>query len=139
MLWLGLQVRRAVDLLQADRILKEVETLTAQGLSAQRVPAAMLLYNVSRLAEAERLAPASASIRLAKGSQYLLLGKMDAAIEAYEAALRLEPRPEIYLNLGRAQWRSGLESAALKNFEIAARLNPNLLHEMPPTAAAIVK
>jgi tetratricopeptide (TPR) repeat protein len=104
-------------------------------MASQRVSAELLLHNAARLALAERLAPASASIRLAKGSQYLLLGRTEPAIRAYLEALRLEPRPEIYLNLGRAQWQAGLQSAALGNFEIASRLDPSLYREIPRPAA----
>ncbi len=139
LLWLGLQVHRAFGLWRADRILKEVETATLQVVAGRRAPAALLLNHVAALTEAERLAPASASIRLAKGAQYLLLGRNEAAIEAYREALRLEPRPEIFLNLGRAQWRAGLEPEALDNFRIAARLDPSLLHKMPPEAAQLLE
>jgi tetratricopeptide (TPR) repeat protein len=139
LLWLGLQVRRAFGMWRADRILKSVESSTMQAVADRRAPAARLLHNVALLTEVEGLAPASASMRLAKGSQYLLLGRNEAAIQAYREALRLEPRPEIFLNLGRAQWRAGLESEALESFGVAARLDPNLLHKMPPAAAALLE
>lgn len=138
-LWLGLQWRRCARQWEADRILKAVETSTAETLASRRAAPAVLLRNAEELTRAEHLAPASASIRLAKGSQYLLLGRNELAIQAYEAALRLEPRPEIYLNLGRAQWRAGREESALGNFRLAVRLDPNLVRELPPAAVATLR
>jgi tetratricopeptide (TPR) repeat protein len=134
--WLGLHVRRSVGLWEAERILKSVEMSTAQALATRRAAPGLLQQNAERLARAELLAPASASIRLARGAQFLLLGMNDKAIAAYEEALRLEPRPEIYLNLGRAQWRARQETAALESLRRALRLDPALLREIPPPAAA---
>lgn len=138
-LWLGLQVHRSLGRWEADRILKAVEASTAQALVTRRAAPASLLHNAEELTRAERLAPASASIRLVKGSQYLLLGRNEPAIAAYEEALRLEPRPETYLNLGRAQWRAHRETAALENLRRAVRLDPGLLREVPAEAAALLQ
>lgn len=138
-LWLGLQVHRSLGRWEADRILKAVEASTAQALVTRRAAPASLLHNAEELTRAERLAPASASIRLVKGSQYLLLGRNEAAIAAYEEALRLEPRPETYLNLGRAQWRAHRETAALENLRRAVRLDPGLMREVPSAAAVLLQ
>ncbi len=133
--WVGVHVRRGLGRWEADRILKAVESSTAQAVAAKRVAPAVLLRNVERLERAERLSPASAPIRLIKGSQYLLLGRYEPAIAAYESALRLEPRPEIHLNLGRALWRAGRKVEASENFARAVRLDPSLIHELPPGVA----
>lgn len=124
---LGGQTVRWRDHMAASRILKSVERLT---LSARRTY--VLYTNIELLRRAEKLDPSEVGIPLARGSQHYLLRQSQAAIEAYEEALRLEPRPEIYLNLGRALDLGGRRDEASRAFFLATRIDPRLLPEVPP-------
>lgn len=127
------QGRRGIDRLVAGHLLRAAE---ARTLVATRVPAAqgvaLLEGNLLLLRRAGELDPAEIAIVVGRGSQYLLLRRADAAIGAYRQALALEPRPEIYLNLGRAQRLAGRDDEARASFATAVRLDPNLASQAPP-------
>jgi tetratricopeptide (TPR) repeat protein len=127
-----LQARRGLDRLMAGRLLRAAE---ARTVAATRVPAAqgiaLLEGNLSLLRRAGELDPAEIAIVVGRGSQYLLLRRPDAAIGAYRQALALEPRPEIYLNLGRAQRLAGRYEEARASFATAVQLDPNLASQAP--------
>jgi hypothetical protein len=53
------------------------------------------------------------------------------AIESYRAAAALEPRPEIYLNLGRAESAHNPDEAR-RDFALAVRLDSRLARVVPP-------
>jgi tetratricopeptide (TPR) repeat protein len=129
------QAVRAGHRLEANRILHQVEQVSVAA--AGRAPAALFWANVKLLARARRLDPADARIPLAIGGQYLLLGRPKEALEAYREALAVEPRPEIYLNLGRAQAAAGDPEAARESFRRAAlldrRMRPAIPQEFQPT------
>ncbi len=78
-------------------------TLGARLLDARPVPA---LEAVRCLTLAVGLSPDSAAVRVDQGEALVVAGLLDEAIEAYQAALRLEPKKT------RAQW--GLGEALLK-------------------------
>jgi tetratricopeptide (TPR) repeat protein len=120
------QTVRWRDRMTASRILNTVErrTLTARRTSELR-------KNIQQLREAGRLDPLEVGIPLARGSQHYLLRQPQAAIDAYEEALKLEPRPEIYLNLGRALELAGRTDEARRAFDLALRLHPPLWPEVP--------
>jgi tetratricopeptide (TPR) repeat protein len=118
----------------ASRLLSDVEALTL-GVAAGRVPPQALGSNLQALRRAAPLDPVEVGIPIARGSQYYLLGRAEPAEQAYAEALRLEPRPEGYLDLGRAQWLAGRREEALRNFGLAVRLDPLLARELPAGAA----
>jgi tetratricopeptide (TPR) repeat protein len=123
------QVWRAGNRLEANRILHQVEQVSVA--TAGRAPAALYWANVKLLRRAAYHDPADSRILLALGGQYLLLGRPEEAIEAYRVALAVEPRPEIYLNLGRAQAILGDREAARESFRRAALLDRRLLPAIP--------
>lgn len=120
------QTVRCRERMDASRILKAVErrTLTARRTSELR-------ENIRQLHKAGRLDPLEIGIPIARGSQHYLLRQSQAAIDAYEEALRLEPRPEIYLNLGRALELAGRKEEAGRAFRLALRIDPRLWQEVP--------
>jgi tetratricopeptide (TPR) repeat protein len=132
---IALHVRRGRDRWDADRVLAAVEASTKAALARGEAPPALLRGHLLALARAERQDPASASLRLARGSQHLLLRQPEAAVRAYSEALRLEARPEIRLNLGRAQLMLGEREEAERNFALAVMLEPDLGREVPTPAA----
>jgi tetratricopeptide (TPR) repeat protein len=125
------QTLRARDLLEARRILSQVEQVSLQLASRGRAAAPIYWANVKLLQRAERLDPADSRLILARGSQFLLLGRPEAAATAYREALAVEPRPEIYLNLGRALAAAGDREAARRAFADAVALDPFLREEVP--------
>jgi tetratricopeptide (TPR) repeat protein len=124
------QTVRWRDRMEASRLLSTAEALTL-GVAAGRVPSLAVGDNLVALRKAAALDPLEVGIPIARGSQYLLLDRPEAAEEAYLEALRLEPRSEVYLDLGRAQWMAGRREEALRNFGLAMRLDPLLVHGLP--------
>lgn len=118
------------DRLTASRILNTVERLTVPAYRAQRTD--LLQTNVDLLRRAQELDPLEVGIPTARGSQHYLLQQAQAAIAAYEEALRLEPRPETYLYLGRAYDLAGRVQEAGSAFRLAVRIDPRLLLQVPP-------
>jgi len=118
--------------MQAGRLLAQVETLTMVAARQGKAPRGLLQANMEALRRAAILDPVEVGIPIARGSQHLLFGSTDAAIEAYRAAAALEPRPEIYLNLGRAEWLGHHPEEAKRDFATAVRLDPRLAAVIPP-------
>lgn len=125
------QTVRLRDRVRASRILQAVERVTYALEARGQVPARVLWTHVRLLEEAAKDDPAAVGIPLAEGSQYLLLNRPTEAIASYRRALELEPRPEIYLNLGRAYRLTGEVGQAGRAFERAVELDPRLADEVP--------
>lgn len=128
---LGLQTGRLGDRMRASVALRQAEltTLATARMGARGRP--LLQGNLRLLRRAAELDPQEAGIPLAAGSLHLLLDNPLAAIGAYERALALEPRPEIYLNLGRAQARAGKLEAARESFALAVQADRRLRRQVP--------
>jgi tetratricopeptide (TPR) repeat protein len=128
---LALESARAGRLLGANRRLRAVEitSLRAAQLGKQGEP--LLRVNLAVLREAERMDPAEIGLLVARGSVYYLLGRMEDAVAGYQDALRLEPRPEIYLNLGRALAALGRRAESDAAVERAVRLDRRLASQRP--------
>jgi len=76
-------------------------------------------------AEAQRLAPENASIRMVHGILHAIQGRMPEAERAYEEALRLDPRElQALIRLGELRITQGRPSDALQLFEQARRIDP---------------
>lgn len=129
------QTVRWRDRLAASRLLANAEALTL-AVAAGQIPPRALSDNLVSLREAAKLDPVQVGIPIARGSQYLLLGRPEPAEESYLEALRLEPKSEVYLDLGRAQWMAGRKEEALRNFALAVRLDPGLVRALPTGAGA---
>lgn len=127
---LGAQWRRTSNRLRASRQLQQVEVITQQLAQAQSLSRPLLQANLRVLQGARELDPSAVGIPMAIGSHYFLLSRPDRAVEWYRRALELEPRPEIYLNLGRALLPSD-EAGARESLQRAVQLNPRLAEEVP--------
>jgi tetratricopeptide (TPR) repeat protein len=128
------QTVRWRDRLAASRLLANAEGVIL-GVNAGQIPPRALVKNLEALRVAAALDPVQVGIPIARGSQYLLLGRAEPAEQAYLEALRLEPKSEIYLGLGRAQWLAGRREEALRNFALAVRLDPGMVRILPSGAA----
>ena len=126
------QTVRWRERLTASRLLANAEALTL-AVAAGQIPPRALADNLEALRRAAALDPVQVGIPIARGSQYL--SRPEPAEAAYREALRLEPKSEIYLDLGRAQWMAGRREEALRNFALAVRLDPGLIHLLPTGAS----
>lgn len=121
---------RGVGRMQASRKLVEVKVMGQMG----RMARAPLPYQARRLLEKtaaslqkiQELDPVEVRIPLSRGSLYALLGRPAAAIRAFDEALELERRSEIYVNLGLVHFATGDHEAAREAFRNAQRLNRNV-------------
>jgi tetratricopeptide (TPR) repeat protein len=123
------QTVRWRERMMASRILGSVERLTLPAYRAGR--ADLLRTNVELLRRAAPHNPLEVGIPTARGSQHYLLRQPQAAADAYEEALRIEPRPETYLYLGRALDQLGRTEEASRAFRLAVRIDPKLLVQVP--------
>ncbi len=123
---LGAHFGSAGDRLEAARILRTT-SLVAQRSAQQggQVPA-ILRANLRPLRRARELDTLEVGVPMALGSHYLLLGNAAAAIEWYEKAIDLEPRPNLYFNLARALLMAERSSEAFEHLDSAVRLDPAL-------------
>ena len=129
------QTLRASRRLTASRLLGRVEALSVAAARSGRAPAGILASNLADLDRAARLDPVEVEIPVARGGQFLLFGRPEAAIGPYEKALALEPHPEIYLDLARAHLALGDTERARADLATALRLSPWLRPEAPPALA----
>jgi hypothetical protein len=120
------QTVRLRDRILASRLLRRVEVTTIAAAGSGRLSPQLVASNLEALRRAAALDPADAGIPLARGGLYQLLERPEPALAAYREALALEPRPEIYLNLGKAYAMAGREAEARRAFEITRRLDPLL-------------
>jgi tetratricopeptide (TPR) repeat protein len=123
------QTVRWRDRRTASRTLRTVEAVTLAAYKAQRPD--VLRAHIEILRQAAKRDPLEIGIPIARGSQHFLLGQPQAAIDAYEEALKLEPRPETYLYLGRALDRAGRRDEARESFRLALRIDPRLFPQVP--------
>jgi tetratricopeptide (TPR) repeat protein len=126
---LAFQIGRMRARLGASQLLRLVEGRTVHAVS--RGDSAELVRNLRMLKRAQELDPSEIGVLVARGSQYLLRGRHAAAIKTYEEALSLEPRPEIYLNMGRALLMSGEGEDADESFALAFRIHPLMRWQVP--------
>ena len=126
------QTGRLRDRLIAGRILRQVELISMAMIAQAEMPRRLLSTNLEMLRRAAALDPTQVGIPIARGTQYLLLGNGSSAAAAYRDALKLEPRPETHLNLGRALAMAGRMEEAREQFRIALRLDPNMAPVVPP-------
>lgn len=125
------QSNRLADRLVASSILRQTELLSLQAARAGDEGRELLRRNLQALRQARRRDPSEVGIPLAMGSIHRLLDNPQAAADTYRRALALEPRPEIYLNLGLAQGRAGDVEAARESFSKALALDPSLRRQVP--------
>jgi tetratricopeptide (TPR) repeat protein len=120
--------------MEASQVLRRVELLSMAAATAGQAPSNLMAANLEALRRVAPLDPLEVGIPIARGTQHLFLARPEAALRSYEEALELEPRPEGYLNLGRAQWLAGQREEARRSFATAVRLDPRLATQIPAAA-----
>ena len=120
---LMLELGRAERLLRASRAAAVVKDVTIAASQRGRLSRQLLQHNLELLRISEPLAPVEVALPLARGGLYLLLDRPQAAIRAYQHALEIEPRGEIYAHIGRAHLKLGEPTAAEQAFHTAMILD----------------
>ena len=118
-----LELGRARRLWQGSRAAAIVKDVTIEANRRGRLSRRVLTHNLELLRVAEPMSPVEVALPIARGGQYLLLKRPQAAIRAYERALEIEPRGEIYVHLGRAYLTLGDREAAEEAFSMAMILD----------------
>lgn len=127
LVWQG---RQALGQWRASRILNAVETMTKQRSQRGGVPRQMADAHLRLLKQVTELNPALVDAPVSRGVQYLVTGRPQGAIRAFEEALALEPRDRIYANLGEAYLEAGRPTEARQALDRALVLDPRLRKEL---------
>ena len=123
---LALRFNGAKNLLGADRLVAMVEGRSKALVAAgNRIPAQAIQQNIAMMKRAEVLDPASVSVPLILGGQYMLMKRYPAAIRSFERAIELEPRAEPYANLARCYLAQDQTEDAFAAIDKAIKLNHN--------------
>ena len=85
-----------------------------------------------QLRQAQAMDPAEVAIPIARGGLYRLLGQENQAFEAFEDARAIEPRPEVFSQLGRIHLELDEPQKARRNFRFAVLLDHTLRKELKP-------
>lgn len=129
---LAAQTVRWRSLLTASRQLRRVELLAAAASSRGRASLELLAGGLQTLRSAQELDPTEVKIPMARGELQLLFRNYQSAVEAYQDAEKIEPRPEVYLGLGHAYARLGRTEEADRFYGLAVRLDGSLARFVPP-------
>ena len=130
--------QRAANLTRAQRLCNMVERRTLAMLRSGDLDKAKLRAHVAALGDAQKLDRADVAIPTLLGSQHLMLGELALARKVYLAAHRLEPRPEILVNLGKVSYSQAQGERAVRYFARAVALDPWLEREVPESLRAAV-
>jgi tetratricopeptide (TPR) repeat protein len=126
------QGARWYRLSRAGSLLGTVQRMSVALVHAGQSPPEVVAQNLAALREAAALDPREVGVPVARGGQYLFfLARPEEAELAYREALRLEPHPEAYMGLGKAQWMAGRRDEAGASLTTAVRLQPSLARELP--------
>jgi tetratricopeptide (TPR) repeat protein len=104
---------------KCSHVKREVEALIEQLLELERPPlpvVARFRTLCQGIHHCIRQMPYDLDFRLEAAACAVLVGRTEEAIEQYRAALRIDRRPEIYLNLGNALYKAGRRQEAVAAF-----------------------
>lgn len=116
---------------RGNLVLREVmqRSTLAQRVDAQRaaIIARSNLDDLDRIARGRRLDPAWYMLY---GANLEILDRLPEAADAYTRALRIDDRPELYVNRAMVYVHLGRTDAAAADLAKAARFNPFVLHQL---------
>jgi tetratricopeptide (TPR) repeat protein len=104
-------------------------SMLAQSVDEQRaaIVARSNLADLDRIARARRL---DATWYMLYGSNLEILNRLPEAVEVYTAALRIDDRPELYVNRAMVFVPLGRTDEAVADLAKAARFNPQVLYQL---------
>lgn len=115
---------------RCNREVKAVQRSTDAALNAPPMDAPSVAHrNLLRLDRCLRQRATDIRVLMLAAANYQILNRPADAIAAYERALRIDKRPEIYFELGLTQLRVGDRSSALANLTKAARFAQQYMYE----------
>lgn len=129
-LGLALEVSRVRDRWRASQAFAAVKAITIEASLRGRLTRPLLERNLSLLRRAEPWSPVEVALPIARGGQFYLLDRPKAAIRAYEDALVIEPRGDVYAHLGRAYLKAGDRRAADRAFRTSILLDHTQLRKL---------
>ena len=88
--------------------------------------------NVAELARLREHSPADVRVPMLIAANQMLAGLHDEAIRTYDEALRVQPRPEIYMARGEALIVTGRFDEAVESYAAAVRFDPRFLYYIDP-------
>ena len=100
---------------------------------------AAVTASVGHSAPSRQMDPRATAL-VSQGRAQLAAGNVDGAVDAYEAALVLEPgSPSIYLALGEATRRQGMQGKAIHYYRLALESDPQNVLAISGEGAAMVE
>ncbi len=120
---LVLEAGRARRLYSGSLTAAIVKDITIAASQQGRLSQQLMMHNLELLRVNEPLAPTLVALPISRGGLYLLLDRPQAAIRAYQHALTLEHRGEIFAHLGRAYLKLGDRQSAEDAFRTAIILD----------------
>jgi len=116
---------------RANLALASIEQRTRRAQALERAAAARLaranLEDLSRIATPQRLNP---DWYMLDAANCEIIGRFADAAESYSRALRIDQRPEIYVNRANVFLQLGRVDAAVADLATAARFNPFVLYDL---------
>ena len=128
--------------LQCQLVVKRTEDRTREVMAARPGFRAVLAReNIRALRRCEGRYPPDINLFMLLGANYQLAEEWEQAAEAYASALRIDRRPEIYINLGVTLLQLNEEQKAIDAFVTACAFAPQMLEEVPmgPVRDKVVK
>ena len=116
----------AVDPLRCNQLERaviadtEVVFVHPESIESWRVPV-LARQSVVRINDCLGPCTVNPNLLMLYAANLRVLGQHESAIEAYQRALKLDRRPEIYFNLGMTELALGRQEAAIRDFVKAGR------------------
>lgn len=126
--------------MRLGRSLRRLERVSAELFANAENPRARIRAR-SELTDVEALIERfgwSADLHMIAAVNYRTLGQLSAAARHYEAALAVDYRPEILMNLAIVHFESGRNENAVSLFAEAVEYDPSYLSIVPPSLVKTV-
>ncbi|MDA8017644.1 MAG: O-antigen ligase family protein [Thermoanaerobaculia bacterium] len=114
-----------------QRLVQTAESLALESARRGAMPHRARELGLDMLRRAENLDPAEVAVPITRGGLFMVAGRTEAAERSYRAALDMENRPEIWINLARMRLSAGDRDAAIEAARTAQRLDSRVARKLP--------